>query len=176
MLFEGKQLFDAYRAAHGSLRQAVKRALLNCERRRRDQLSRTNLVDGLAIALLVLVGGWMSRAILRRTIAPLVALSDAAERGEVSVDAVRSSSLREVRVLAETLEALFRAVQDRAMRDGLTRVYNRGYLAEWLPRQLRLARRSGTPLAALMVDVDHFKPINHTHGHAAGDHVLVALP
>jgi diguanylate cyclase (GGDEF)-like protein len=175
MLVEGKQLFDAYRAAHGTLRQAVKRALINCERRRRDQLSRTNLVDGVAIALLVLVGAWISRTILRRTIAPLVALSDAAERGEISVDAVRSSSLREVRVLAETLSALFRAVQDRAMRDGLTRVYNRGYLAEWLPRQLRLARRSGAPLAALMVDVDHFKRINDTHGHAAGDQVLVAL-
>ena len=175
MLNEGKQHFDAYRAAHGTLRQALKRAVLNCEGRRRDQLSRTNLVDGLALGLLVLVGGWISRTILRRTIAPIVALSDAALRGEVSVDAVRSSSLREVRVLAETLEGLFRAVQDRAMRDGLTRAYNRGFLAEWLPRQLRLARRNRAALSALMVDVDHFKRINDTHGHAAGDQVLVAL-
>ena len=61
------------------------------------------------------------------------------------------------------------------MRDGLTRAYNRGYLADWLPRQLRLVRRSGAPLSALMVDLDHFKKINDTHGHAAGDQVLVAL-
>jgi diguanylate cyclase (GGDEF)-like protein len=175
LLVTGKARFDAYRAAHGTLRQALKRAFLNCERRRREQLSRANLVSGALLALLVLVCGVVSRAILRRTIAPLVSLSDAAERGEVSVDAVRSSSLREVRVLAETLERLFRGVQDRAMRDGLTRVYNRGYLAEWLPRHLRLARRNKAPLAALMVDVDHFKRINDTHGHAAGDQVLVAL-
>jgi diguanylate cyclase (GGDEF)-like protein len=175
LLVVGKQRFDAYRAAHGTLRQAVKRAFLNCERRRRDQLSHSNLVSGGLLALLVLVGGVISRAILRRTIAPLVALSDAAERGEISVDVVRSSSLREVRVLAETLERLFRAAQDRAMRDGLTRAYNRGFLAEWLPRQLRLSRRRGSPLSALMVDVDHFKRINDTHGHAAGDEVLVAL-
>jgi diguanylate cyclase (GGDEF)-like protein len=175
MLVEGKVRFDAYRAAHGTLRNALDRARLNHQRRMRAHISRANLVAGGLLALLVLVGAIVSRAIVKRTIHPLIALSDAAERGEVSVEAVGTSNLREVLVLARTLERLFRATQDRALRDGLTRVYNRGFLAEWLPRQLRLSRRSGSSLAALMVDLDHFKRINDTLGHAAGDQVLVAL-
>jgi diguanylate cyclase (GGDEF)-like protein len=171
----GRQRFDAYRAAHGTLRQALERANVNGERRERTHWSHANEVAGALLIFIVLVGVFISRAILQRTIAPLTALCDAAERGHVSVDAVASTSVREVLVLARTLEQLFRAVEDRAMRDGLTRVYNRAYLAEWLPRQLRAARRAGSPLAALMVDVDYFKRINDTRGHAAGDQVLIAL-
>ena len=175
LLQAGKQRFDAYRAAYGTLDQALERACMNLQRRQRAHLSRANQIAVALLVLLVVAGAFISRAILRRTIAPLTALCDAAERGEVSVDAVGTSKLREVLVLARTLERLFRGVQDRAMRDGLTRVYNRAYLAEVLPRQLRLARRSGAPVAALMVDVDHFKRINDTLGHAAGDKVLVAM-
>jgi len=175
MLIDGKPVFDAYRAAHGTLKQAVIRASLNVARRHRASLTEASLVAGGLLALFVLVGVVVSRAIVRRTVEPIIALSKAAERGEVSVDVARVSGLRELILLAETMEQLFRSVNDRAMRDGLTRAYNRGYLADWLPRQLRLVRRSGAPLSALMVDLDHFKKINDTHGHAAGDQVLVAL-
>lgn len=57
-----------------------------------------------------------------------------------------------------------------AMTDSLTQVPNRRALMEHAEQAL--ARRSGTPLALLMIDVDYFKRINDTHGHPAGDAVL----
>lgn len=60
-------------------------------------------------------------------------------------------------------------------RDALTGLYNRAFLDERLVSELAFARRHGTPLAVLFVDADHFKRVNDTHGHAAGDEVLRAL-
>lgn len=57
-----------------------------------------------------------------------------------------------------------------AMTDSLTGVPNRRSLMDHIEREL--ARRSGKPLALLMIDVDHFKSINDTHGHPVGDEVL----
>ncbi len=59
-----------------------------------------------------------------------------------------------------------------AYRDPLTGIGNRGALERALDREIRLARRQGTPLALTTCDVDHFKNINDTYGHAAGDRVL----
>jgi two-component system cell cycle response regulator len=56
--------------------------------------------------------------------------------------------------------------------DPLTGAYNRRYLEAHLPRMLGRLAESGKELAALMVDIDHFKKVNDTYGHAAGDIVL----
>ena len=56
--------------------------------------------------------------------------------------------------------------------DGLTQVHNKRYLLETLDREIPRARRHGRPLSALMFDIDHFKKINDTFGHLAGDYVL----
>jgi diguanylate cyclase (GGDEF)-like protein/PAS domain S-box-containing protein len=66
-------------------------------------------------------------------------------------------------------------LQEQANRDPLTGLYNRRYLYETLPRELSRAEREGSPLAVIMLDLDHFKQINDTYGHAAGDEVLVEL-
>lgn len=63
-----------------------------------------------------------------------------------------------------------REIMRLAMTDSLTRIPNRRALMEWAEHAL--ARRSGSPLALLMIDVDHFKPINDTYGHPTGDEVL----
>jgi diguanylate cyclase (GGDEF)-like protein len=63
-----------------------------------------------------------------------------------------------------------REIMHLAMTDSLTQVANRRALIEHAEHAL--ARRSGLPLALLMIDVDHFKLINDTHGHPAGDEVL----
>jgi two-component system cell cycle response regulator len=61
---------------------------------------------------------------------------------------------------------------ERATRDGLTGLFNRAELDAHADAAVRLAERHGRPLACLMTDLDHFKGINDTLGHAAGDEVL----
>jgi len=72
-------------------------------------------------------------------------------------------------------EALQKNLYESATRDGLTRVYNRKYLSEALPREVGFATRHGRPLSLMMIDIDHFKKINDTHGHSGGDFVLQSV-
>lgn len=75
-----------------------------------------------------------------------------------------------------TLEHSLRVANQRnrilSITDALTGAYNRRYLMEQLPRELERCRRYAYPLSVLMCDIDHFKKINDTQGHAAGDDVL----
>jgi two-component system, cell cycle response regulator len=68
-------------------------------------------------------------------------------------------------------QALIR-VHESAIRDRLTGVFNRGAFDDRLLSEFSASRRRGTPLALLLFDVDHFKRLNDTHGHQAGDAVL----
>ena len=70
---------------------------------------------------------------------------------------------------------LFDEVQRLATLDGLTGIYNRRHFMEMAHLALESARRFGQPLAALMLDVDHFKSINDRYGHHVGDQVLREL-
>jgi len=67
------------------------------------------------------------------------------------------------------------ALQDLAFKDSLTGLYNRHFLQERLIVELDNARRNDYPLALAVIDIDHFKNINDTHGHPAGDTVLRRL-
>ena len=58
---------------------------------------------------------------------------------------------------------------------GRTRLFNRRYLDETLPRELHRCLRSGEPLVAAMLDLDHFKRVNDACGHEAGDTLLRAV-
>jgi diguanylate cyclase (GGDEF)-like protein len=60
----------------------------------------------------------------------------------------------------------------KATHDALTGVWNRGAILETLDREITRSRREGTSLGVLIADLDHFKLINDTHGHLAGDGVL----
>ena len=62
-----------------------------------------------------------------------------------------------------------------ALTDSLTGLYNRRYLSAHLEGQLQRAEASGKVLSLLMFDIDHFKEVNDTYGHAAGDDVLCEL-
>src|SRR5450631_132214 len=64
------------------------------------------------------------------------------------------------------------ALRAQSIRDPLTGLFNRRYMEESLEREISRATRSATTVAVLVLDLDHFKKINDTYGHAAGDHVL----
>jgi diguanylate cyclase (GGDEF)-like protein len=61
---------------------------------------------------------------------------------------------------------------DSALRDGLTQAYNKRYFVDRLDSEIQFARRHQVNLGLILMDLDHFKAINDTHGHLAGDRVL----
>jgi two-component system cell cycle response regulator len=72
-------------------------------------------------------------------------------------------------------ETLQRGMLEAARRDALTRATNARGFSEALTREHAFAQRHGRALSVLAFDVDHFKQINDTHGHGAGDYVLKRL-
>ncbi len=123
-------------------------------------------------------------------------LADGSKVGTLCVMDTRPRRLREADV--ETLRFLAGWVQDelqmqalsdgqaaivaerdelrrRSMLDPLTRVWNRDAVLEVLARELARAVREGAPLSVIVADVDHFKKVNDTFGHLAGDRVLLGV-
>ncbi len=70
---------------------------------------------------------------------------------------------------------LYRQALLAAHKDALTGVYNRSTLDDSLTREIKLAHRYQRPLAMIILDIDHFKSVNDTYGHAVGDQVIKAI-
>jgi len=81
----------------------------------------------------------------------------------------------EIRRYADELAAANRRLREAALTDVLTGLPNRRYAIEFFSHEWQVASRSGRPLAVMLIDVDHFKQINDSYGHAAGDVALKAL-
>jgi len=77
-----------------------------------------------------------------------------------------------IRAQLDETHALKEAAEFQATHDGLTGLYNRKAILDMLQREADIAARSGTPTGIIMLDLDHFKHINDTYGHAAGDDVI----
>lgn len=73
------------------------------------------------------------------------------------------------------VQALQAALREQATHDALTGLANRRHLNDTLPQLLALALRERQPLAAVVIDLDHFKRVNDEHGHDAGDCLLAAF-
>ncbi len=71
------------------------------------------------------------------------------------------------------LRANYRRSMAMAVTDSLTGLHNRHYVFSHLNRLMKRVVRGGNPIAVLLLDIDHFKAVNDTYGHAAGDEVLV---
>ena len=165
-----------------------------------DDTVQLALAIGLAAALLASALAWLAA---RRLSVDLYALADAAsgveaDRPGSDIPAMQSS--REVQQLSQALgrmthhllaareameekvrlrtlelEAANRALDLQARTDALTGLLNRRGFETQMAFAVALARRSSRPLSLITVDVDHFKRVNDTHGHEAGDEVLRRL-
>ena len=76
----------------------------------------------------------------------------------------------------DNLDEIFqKQMYESALRDGLTKAFNKKYFTDRLESELTFALRHESPLVLVMFDIDHFKKVNDTHGHQAGDLVLSEL-
>lgn len=165
-----------------------------------NQAVRRALLIGLVVALLASVLAWMAA---RRLSEDLDALADAASAVEASkpgadipvvhsnrevaqlslalgrmthrLMAAREAMEEKIRLRTLELEAANRALDLQARTDALTGLLNRRGFESQMAFALAMARRSGRPLSLIAVDVDHFKRVNDTYGHEAGDEVLRRL-
>jgi diguanylate cyclase (GGDEF)-like protein/PAS domain S-box-containing protein len=86
----------------------------------------------------------------------------------------RAADVTELKRIEAEREELLGKVQEMARHDSLTGLPNRRALEEQLPQAMARARRNRLPLSVAILDIDHFKDYNDTHGHLAGDEVLRA--
>jgi len=101
--------------------------------------------------------------------------------GEISFTRRKKFSDQEIAQLEQLLGCLvyplrnglhYKQALDEARKDPLTGVFNRSVLETVLGREVGLARRYGNALSLIFLDIDRFKSINDTHGHAVGDQVI----
>src|SRR6201994_2541046 len=79
---------------------------------------------------------------------------------------------RRMVLLEQSLREANTQIERLSVTDPLLGIFNRRYLHERLPQEAARSRRYGEPLSLVMADLDHFKKINDTYGHQAGDLVL----
>jgi diguanylate cyclase (GGDEF)-like protein len=85
-----------------------------------------------------------------------------------------SFRIRTANALLRRRQKLGEFYRQLSFNDGLTGLYNRAWLNDMLPRLVARARQDGAALSLVMIDLDHFKRFNDTHGHIAGDSALCA--
>ncbi|KAB2925575.1 MAG: diguanylate cyclase [Dechloromonas sp.] len=138
--------------------------VLTCEL---EQLAR----DGRGISTEVVLNYLLGADGVPRTILGITRNVSERKRAE---QALRESN-QQLQARLDEIGRLQAALQEQAVRDGLTALYNRRYLDEMLEREVSRAKREAGPLSLVMLDIDHFKRVNDTYGHQAGDEVLRVL-
>ena len=101
----------------------------------------------------------------------------AAKRAMQSVDLIaeKEGLLKTLKQKNAELERVNEQLQEIAVRDGLTGLFNHRYFQEILTKEVARSERHGHPLSLLFLDVDDFKRYNDTHGHQLGDTLLKRL-
>ena len=99
---------------------------------------------------------------------------DIVRQTELSESRIREMEARVTQLARENLELAVKnsMLSEISARDPLTGLYNRWFVMEKIESEINRSLRHGSPMALLMLDIDHFKIVNDTYGHPAGDHVL----
>ncbi len=100
-------------------------------------------------------------------------VEDITERKQTEEELKRAYERLEAQM--DEIQLLQSSLHDQAIRDPLTGLFNRRYLNEALERELARAGRETYPVSLVMIDIDHFKQVNDSYGHPAGDLVLKNL-
>lgn len=95
------------------------------------------------------------------------------ERKRAEQELIKANALLETRLVK--IEKLQDQLREQAIRDSLTGLFNRRYLEENMAQTIARADREKYPISLVMIDIDHFKVVNDTYGHKAGDEMLIAL-
>lgn len=103
----------------------------------------------------------------------MIYLRDVTARHQSEANLAAALALSEERL--STISELHEQLREQALHDPLTGLYNRRYLAEFFEREQSRALRDRLPLALALIDLDHFKRLNDSHGHLVGDEVLRAV-
>ena len=139
---------------------------------------------GIIIAtLFLLVGAWYGAEwFMLRNVRALLRAASQMRAGDLKARTGIRYGGEELSQLARAFDGMAGALEEReqklheqAISDPLTGLYNRRYLSEFLQRELVRARRSATPVAVVLLDLDRFKRVNDSFGHEAGDQVLTAV-
>lgn len=133
---------------------------------------------GVALAALAVPISWHPDTDLRTTLLCMLALGlylFAFARDGYDRAVEQHKAHVQLREHYEEIRSLQARLSEQALRDPLTGLFNRRQLDAQLAPMLQQCRAHGTPLAIVLIDLDHFKRINDAHGHAAGDTVLQAL-
>ncbi|MDO3383449.1 histidine kinase N-terminal 7TM domain-containing diguanylate cyclase [Gilvimarinus algae] len=108
-----------------------------------------------------------------QTLGKMIYLREITDQHKAQLQLSRALALSKERL--RTISQLHEELQAQAIRDPLTRLYNRRFLDELFTRELRRAERDQAPLALAVIDIDHFKALNDRYGHPVGDEVLVYI-
>ncbi len=146
----------------------------------RDLLGFAGLISAAALLAMLFVVYGFSKGLVK----PIRALVEATQH-------IRSDEYRSVLVMntgteldeliqafndmAKTVREREAGLKDSASRDSLTGLLNHGKIEEYLELEMRRKRRLGLPVCFVMIDIDHFKAINDSYGHQAGDDALRGL-
>lgn len=120
---------------------------------------------GLMLYLIVVANGAWARSLT---------MHDTREKVRQAERALQQANEHLTQQLQE-INSLQTLLKEQANRDPLTGLYNRRYLESTMDRELARCKRDGKPLGLMLIDIDHFKAINDTYGHQAGDEFLRAM-